>query len=264
MNIGKQLCEAFCDGVSVVEIPTGFSVATAFDDGAGDRIAFYVIRDRESGKFRIEDDGSLVPTLTAMGSKVTEGQRSRVFNGILGSAGVAFDSESGELRTEWIDERDVPFAAMRFVTMLVRVAALWTMRADLVVSTFREDAVSRIKAELGAYASIVEREPVSASLSEFEPDLVVRAKDGIPVAVFVAVSDARLYEAIILRMAADHESHERCSVVAVLDKDGSRMTSRRIRESAHNRLDALPIFYGSESAAVALIGKRASIRERLQ
>lgn len=263
MSLEQQLCKVFCDGITVYEVPAGLAVATAFEDGSGDRLAFYIVRDRETNRYRIEDDGSLVPTLHAIGSKVTDGQRARVFGGIVGQAGVAFDEESGELRSEWVDESEVPYAALRFVTMLMKVSTLWSMRTDLVVNTFREDAISRIKAELGDRMEISERQPVSEKLKEFEADLVLRPTNGLPVAVFVGVSDARLYEAIFLRMAADHEVHEPCSVVAVLDRDASRLTTARMRQRAQNRLDGMPVFYGEESAAVALIAKRASSTARV-
>jgi hypothetical protein len=45
---------------------------TPFEDAVGDRLAFYVVPDEKSGFYSLEDDGSLVPTLIAMGTDVTE------------------------------------------------------------------------------------------------------------------------------------------------------------------------------------------------
>ncbi len=124
MNIERLLCDAFCDGITVEKVPAGLAVATAFEDAAGDRLAFYVVSDKKTGLYRLEDDGYLVPTLIAMGTDVTEGQRARLFQTILKQSGVEFDPNSGELCSELVSEDAVPMAAMRFISMLMRVAAL--------------------------------------------------------------------------------------------------------------------------------------------
>jgi hypothetical protein len=60
----------------------GFAVATPFEDAVGDRMTFYAVPEKQSGFYRLEDDGSLVPTLIARGTDVTEGQRARLFQAI--------------------------------------------------------------------------------------------------------------------------------------------------------------------------------------
>jgi Domain of unknown function DUF1828 len=259
VNIAEILCKTFCDGIAIEEIQGGFSVATGLEDLAGDRVSFYVMRDSNTGLYRLEDDGALVPTLVAMGANVTEGQRRRLFDTILTQAGVEYDDNLGELRTAPIEESDIPRAAIRFMSMLDRVAALSAMRPELVMSTFREDAVRRIKRELDQRVPITEQEPVSPALSEFQPDLILRAPDRAPVAVFVAVSDARLNEAIFLRFVADYEAKEPCSVVALIEREGTRLISGRVRQRAQNRLDAVPVYYGEESAAIARIAREAAL-----
>lgn len=264
MNLSEQLCQVFCDGISVEEVDAGLAVATAFEDVAGDRIGFYLIRDDATGLWRIEDDGSLVPSLIAMGTDVTQGQRARLFGSILASSSAEYDEDAGELKTPLLKEDDVPMAAMRFVSMMVRVAALSAMRPEMVTNTFREDATARIKADLGQRFPLREREPISNALAEFEPDIVLRPLDVPPVAVFIAVSDARVYEAIFLRMAADHEAKEPCSVVALMDHIRSQLVTNKMRQRAENRLDATPVYYGEETAAIERIAKEALMPRSLQ
>src|SRR5262249_1588457 len=144
------------------------------------------------------------------------------------------DPSTGELRTAPLPEGAVAVAAIRFVSMLTRVAALSAMRPELVLNTFREDAIRRIKDELNSKVIIEERRPVSEALAEFEPDLVLRAmtQPRPPVAVFVAVSDARLYEAIFLKLSADYEVSEDCAVVALIEREDTRLVSNRMRQRA--------------------------------
>ena len=57
----KELCEAFCEALNVVEVPAGLAVGTAFLKEDGDRIGFYVIGPDKKGHFFIQDDGTTVP-----------------------------------------------------------------------------------------------------------------------------------------------------------------------------------------------------------
>ncbi|MEQ8389347.1 MAG: DUF1828 domain-containing protein [Alphaproteobacteria bacterium] len=265
MNLEHDLCEYFCDGIQISEVPAGFAVSTAFEDKIGDRIAFYIVRDEQTGLYRLEDDGSLVPELLAMGTKVTEGQRGRVFATILGQSRVTYDEDTGELKSPLMQSQELPQAALGFVSMMMRVSALSAMNPEIVRNTFRDDAIIRITQELGDRVQILTEQAVSPSLGEFIPDVLLSAPGKMPVAVFIAVSDARLYEAIFLRMAADHETKELCSVVALLDRDNSRLVTGKMRQRALNRLDATPVFYGAESEAIARIAKEIpTLRTSLQ
>ena len=263
MNIEQVLCRAFCDGISITQVPSGLAVSTGFEDASGDRIGFYLSRESKSGLWRIEDDGSLVPTLVATGVNVFKGTRAKLFQSLLEQGRIEYDADTAELRTKLLTDEELPGAAMRFVALLLRVASLSVTHPEIVSANFRDDAVARIKQELGQQFFIREDEPLSPGLAEFEPDVLLTAPDLSPVAVFVAVSDQRLYEAIFMQMAAEHEVKIPCSVVALLDRDGSKLTSKKMRERAQNRLDALPVFYNEESQAIARIAKEAYRAHRM-
>ncbi|HVC54034.1 MAG TPA: DUF1828 domain-containing protein [Stellaceae bacterium] len=257
MNVEEALCRAFCDGITVSKVPAGLAVSTGFEDASGDRIGFYLVSDKSTGLYRIEDDGALVPTLVATGVNIFKGARAKVFQSLLAQGRIEFDEASSELRTGLLSETEIPAAAMRFVALLMRVASLSSTSPEMVSASFREDAISRIKADLGASFEIKEDEPVDAALAEFEPDLLLTAVGKNPVAVFVAVSDQRIYEAILMQMAANHEAHVSCSVVALMDRENSRLTTRKMRQRARNRLGAAPDFYGEEGVAVHRIAQEA-------
>jgi hypothetical protein len=255
MNIEKALCEAFCDGISVSKVPAGLAVSTSFEDAAGDRIGFYLTRD--GNDWRIEDDGSLVPTLVATGVNVFVGARARLFKNLLTQGRIEFDDESGELRTGPLKEDEVPAAAMRFVALLIRVASLSATHPEIVSANFREDAIKRIKADLSPSFEIKIEEPLNATLSEFDPDVLLVAPGKLPVAVFIAVSDGRIYEALLMKTTAELENQV-CSVVALIDKEGSKLTTKKMRQRARNRLSAAPEFYGAEGEAVQRLAQEAA------
>jgi len=259
MNIEKTLCEAFCDGITVSRVPAGFAVSTAFEDASGDRIGFYVTRDAAADRYRIEDDGSLVPTLIASGVNILTGTRQQLFGALLKQGNAEYDQKAGELRTLPLAEHDVPLAAMRFVAMMMRIAGLAIAHPQTVTATFRDDAIEHIKTDLsGVFRVETEHTAVSPMLAEFEPDVLLSADGKRPVAVFIAMSDQRLYEAILMQMAARYEAQIECAVVALIDREGSKLTSRRMRQRARNRLDAASDFYGEETAAVARIAREAT------
>lgn len=257
MKVEDALCRAFCDGITVSAVPAGLAVSTAFEDAAGDRIGFYIAQDKSSGLWRIEDDGALVPTLVATGVNVFKGARAKLFQTLLAQGQIEFDEGSGELRTPWLSDDQVPGAAMRFVALMMRVGSLSNTQPELVSANFRDDAIARIRADLGSTFEIKEDEAPNAALAEFEPDVLLVAQDKLPVAVFIAVSDQRIYEAILMQMTADHEAHLPCAVVALIDREGSKLTTKKMRQRARNRLAAAPEFYGEEGVAVSRIAKEA-------
>jgi hypothetical protein len=262
MKIEEALCRVFCDGITVSEVPVGLAVSTPFEDTSGERIGFYLIKDKSSGLYRIEDDGELVPSLMASGTNILKGARGKLFQSLLAQGRIEFDAESGELRTPFLEEAEVPAAAMRFVALLVRVASLSSTHPEMVSKNFRDDALERIRADLSNSFEIREGEEhaLAPSLAEFEPDVYLLAPDKTPVAVFVAVSDQRIYEAILMQMTADHEARVPCSVVSLVDREGSKLTTKRMRQRARNRLGAVPEFYGEETQAVQRIAQEADRR----
>jgi hypothetical protein len=262
MKIEEALCRAFCDGITVSEVPTGLAVSTPFEDTSGERIGFYLVKDKSSGLYRVEDDGELVPGLLAAGTNILKGSRGKLFQSLLAQGRIEFDAENGELRTPLLEEGDVPAAAMRFVALLVRVASLSSTHPETVSKNFRDDALERIRADLSGLFEIREGEdhPLTPSLAEFEPDVYLIAPEKIPVAVFVAVSDQRIYEAILMQMTADHEAMVPCSVVSLVDREGSKLTTKKMRQRARNRLGAAPEFYGEEAQAIQRIAQEAERR----
>jgi hypothetical protein len=129
-------------------------------------------------------------------------------------------------------------------------------------SAFRDDVIKRIRGAVGERATIQEDELVDDHLSEVRPDLVIRAPDRDPVAVFLAQSPQRVNDAIFLQMAALYEAHKPVSVVSLLEFDSS--ISAKLRQRASNRLSAVPIYRNDEDQAVQrivreAIGSRATI-----
>jgi hypothetical protein len=88
---------------------------------------------------------------------------------------------------------------------------------------------------------------------EFPADLLIEAPSRRPAAVYLAMSEQRVLEAVVAQMAVTYESKADFSVIALLEKDSS--VTGGMRQRASNRLTAMPIFEGDEQEAVQRIAR---------
>ena len=72
----EELCTAFCNDITVTDVPVGLAVSTAFRRDDGDKVSFYVVSDN-GGKVHIEDDGATIPYLEEAGVDFETETRSR-------------------------------------------------------------------------------------------------------------------------------------------------------------------------------------------
>jgi len=246
----KELCKAFCDQLQIREVPAGLAVSTAFSFSDSEPVGFYVIGPDALGRYRIEDDGRTIPLIEAEGVDLETSTRQEALSSLLAEYGVEYDYEKGELSTLHLSSDQVPASALKFVALLLRLQDLILLTPERAASTFREDAKRAITAALAKRASIRENEVIAPGI-EFPADLIIQAGSRDPVAVFLAMSEQRVLEAVVVQMALAYEAHISCSVIALLEKDSS--ITKKMRTRASNRLTAMPIFEGDQKAAVQRI-----------
>ena len=259
----EEICRAFCNEIFVKEVPAGLAVGTPFRRSDGDAIAFYVVRNSTApGIAHLEDDGQTMPYLQACGVDFETQTRRKAFDALLTEYGAQFDEGEGVIQTSNMREEDIPRAAISFVALLLRLYDFLLLTQEHVESTFKEDAAKSIKETVGNRAVITENIPVSDKLAEVIPDIVLRAPERTPVAVFLSQSATRVHEAIFLQMAALYEAKEPLSVIALLEEEGT--LSRDMHRRARNRLAAVTSWEGDQGAAIQriereVIGTRAML-----
>lgn len=250
-----ELCRAFCNEISVKEVPAGLAVGTPFRRSDGDVVAFYVMTNSSlPGLARLEDDGTTIPYLQACGVDFETQTRRKALEVLLAEHGAEYDETEGIIHTANMRQAEIPAASLHFVSLLMRIADFLLLREEHVESTFKEDATRRIKEKIGDRAVISENVLVSPQLTEIAPDLVIRAPDRNPVAIFFAQSASRVYDAIILQMTALYEAREPVSVIALLEAENS--VSREMQKRASNRLSAVTFWKGDEVASVQRIERQ--------
>lgn len=231
-------------------MPAGLAVSTAFSFSDSEPVGFYVVGPDALGRYRIEDDGTTIPLIEADGIDLETPTRSDAVDSLLTEYGARYDQERGELTTLHMSADQVPAAAFKFVALLLRLQDLILLTPERAASTFREDASKAIREALGSRAIIRENESIAPGI-EFPADLIIQAGQREPVAVFLAMSEQRVLEAVVAQMAVTYETHSPCSVIALLEKDGS--VTRKMRTRASNRLTAMPIYEGDQRAAIQRI-----------
>jgi hypothetical protein len=241
------LCKAFCDNLSVRTVKGGLAISAPFENASGEPIGFYIVPNG-TGMFHIEDDGTTMPMLEACGVDFTTEARRVGLQELLTECGAIYDGDRGDLRTLPMPEGDIPNAARRFVSLLLRMQDFLMLTQEKVLSAFRADATRHIRSVIGNRATIQDNGIVTESLAEFPADLVIRAPQRDPVAVIFGVSESRVKDALMLQMAAQYEAHVPCSVIALLEHQDALTSKTRAR--AANRLAAVASFRGDEAAAV--------------
>jgi hypothetical protein len=113
------LCRAFCEGLDVHDVPAGLAVRTTFKTTSGDKVGFYIRVD--GGLYRIEDSGTVLPSLEAQGLDFRSGSRADALANLLDEYSVTLDMDDRQFAIDGIEEGDVPQAALRFVAFLLRV-----------------------------------------------------------------------------------------------------------------------------------------------
>jgi hypothetical protein len=247
------LCKAFCENLTVRDVPAGTAVGTPFTTADGDRIGFYIVPD--NGLLRIEDDGLTMPLLEASGLDFNTGTRSQAFDELLSEYGVQLDPETQTFFIPAINEAKLASVAMRFAAFSLRVRDFLLMTEARVVGSFRDDVARLLREAIGSSATIREQESITPTLTDFVADFVLQAPNRFPVGVFLGTSNARVLEAVVVQMRALHETREQCSIIALLERD--RSITSAIRRQASNRLTAVPEFRGDEIAAIQRIAYEA-------
>lgn len=143
MNLRKEICAAFCDGLVVREVPVGYSVSTPVTWFSGDNITFYARVEGE--RARLEDSGSLLFDLEGQGMDFSSENRMEILSGLLAEHGVMLSEEDGVFCTEWVPKGKIAALALPFLTFLARVQDFLFLNRDVVRITFREDLQELVK-----------------------------------------------------------------------------------------------------------------------
>lgn len=254
MGLKEQICEAFCENVQVTAFSGGLAISTPYQNFvSGDPIGIYALGPK-AGAYRLVDNALTIALLETEGATMDAASRRDALAQILEQHGAGYDEEMGEIFKDGVSEADLPKAILEFSALLLRLNDLILLTVDRVRNAFEDDVRAAVRAEMDKrHIRYAEGQPVSEDLSGFTPDMVFYPHNRDPVALFIATNDAKLWQAMLLRIVADSEKHVPLSVIAVLETDTS--VTQKVRLQADNRLDAVPRFRSSPSDTIQRIAR---------
>jgi hypothetical protein len=254
----KQLCSAFCGGLEVHAVPSGFAVSSIFRDNSGDAISFYISETPDG--FRIEDDGDYLSDLAARDIAIDTGARSDMLNAILAEGGAYWDQETFEIRSGVFPKAEIGQRAIGFLSSLIRVRDLELVTRERVRSAFREDFLSAVAGKFSDRVDIIESAAPANDLSEFPADVVLTPKDGgRTAAIYLVNTNDKLNEALLAWRELQDRGTDDVALLAVLEEPDLRQISRRKFQRAQNRSLPMPIFRGDETATMDFIRREMKL-----
>jgi uncharacterized protein DUF1828 len=191
-----DFCRAFCDLMALNEVPIGYVLRTPFRRPDGDPIAIY-LRRSEQGTYRLEDDGQTIALLADGGVDFDSETRYEVFTDLLKEHDARWDENESLIHTDYLSEQDVPFAAVSFSALLLRVIDMTFLASHRVRSTFKDDLIALVERQFGAAVRIELDSALQNSMRDYPVDIIVRSNDGRALAIFAATSELKALEAIL-------------------------------------------------------------------
>ena len=221
------LCSAFCQGLTVRDVPVGLAVGTPFKQANGDAIGFYVVYDKENrSTARLEDDGLTLPSLEAAGFDLSGGPRLEALASLLRQAKVSLDADEALFHTPYTPLDRLPSLALQFVGFLIRAQELVLLTRENVEATFKDDVIRAVRSHFVGRAQVLVDKFAEEIIPNAPSDVVIVPEEGIPLAIFIGTSDTKALEALLL--SSDVLAKLTKSVHVMLVVDSPR--PRRIRE----------------------------------
>ena len=227
------LCKAFCAGLNVTKVPVGYAVSQTSWEFGDDPICIYIVGPDIDGLWTIQDDGTTVPYIEASGADLDLPVRARAFQGILDDYDAVYDEISCELKSRHIPESAISDVALRFFGVITRVQDLAMMNRERAQQTWTEELERDLEKALAGKGTITKGTSLTPDLIHYPPDMIVQSDGRPPVAVFFGVSDAKAYEALLLRTQAKYHFGLDYPVILVLENDNSISRKQRLRADAN-------------------------------
>ena len=257
--IKDQLCKAFCGGLVVEHVHAGWAIIAPFQMPDGDAIRFYLMRGAE-GKVWLEDDGTQVGMLEAEGVPLAKsGTRRAQFDELLLAHGASYSDKTGLITSPEFDAGNAAEPALKFLALMLRIQDFALLSVEKVRSTWREDVVRDLHAAFDGKARIEESAAVSSKFRNWPADVVITAKDASPTAVFMATSNSKGLQALVLKMELEKYQHIGCNVILIVESSKKNELTEPTYALAQARLDKVVSYVGAEDDAISAVGKVAQV-----
>ena len=250
-----DICNAFCQPISLRRVPIGYVLRTPFRRADGDPIAVYLRRDETNlqEQYRLEDDGQTIGFLETSGVDLDTETRMQALADMLREHNAYYDQEAVILHTDYMSELEIPMACVRFAALMVRIHDLLLLASNIVRSTFREDLIEMAKRQFGE-AAVEVNKPLLASMKDYIVDIIVRAPDQRVLAIFAATSEIKALEALLFQFQCKQRDITAVKAMLVLESAKPRDIRTRTLSRVMN----------SDLTLASMDGEEIAIRQKMQ
>lgn len=194
MNVQSDICAAFCDQLSIREVPIGYAIKTPFAWLQGEPLV--VFGEVTGNLVRMRDSGDTLISLEDEAGDLTSDTRIDAMRSIAFAHGVKFDEDNSLFTSEWVDISQFGDSAIRFMSFLNRLQDVALLSRERVTNAFREDLIEAVQERFGGRYQVGVREPISAEYPEYTADIIVRS-DTVQAAIYAATTEVNVLEALL-------------------------------------------------------------------
>lgn len=211
----ELLCKAFCDAITVTEIPSGFAIRTGFKRGA-DHLGLFAIRKTFHPELmRLEDDGLTVATLADEGVDVFEGHRAQILSQLMQELNIQYDEEEATFHTPFMKMEEAAKAVTPFLSFLLRIQDFKFLTRARIEETFKADVITALRNHFAGRADLSLSEPATHDLMNYVADVVIRPPHLPPLAIYIGSSETKALEALVFAQEVEIK-HLTCNVMLVV------------------------------------------------
>lgn len=241
------LCRAFCDSLDVRNIPSGYAITTPYSFDDGDPLIVYAMTVR-AGVYRLEDAGVQIPMLLGSGVNIGEGLRSEAFDALLTEYGLTFDADAMVVKTGEVAEVDIGAATLNMVAFLLRLQDFMLLTPERVKRTWQDDALRSIHEKFDGIGRVEEHAPVLPEARSMPADAVVHFNEPgtTPLAIFLATSDSKALQALVLKMELEKYQQQPVTVVLLVERAKQNPLREATYAMSQARLDEVLTYRGAE------------------
>lgn len=232
MSVQKKICAAFCEGLSVREVPLGYAIRTPFTWLHGEPLI--VFGEKFDGLIRMRDAGDTLALLEDVAGDLSSGTKMDALRQIASEHGVTFDEENTLFVSEWAEEGQLGDAAIRFMSFLNRVQDMSLLSRDKVTNAFRDELTEAIKEHFsGQQYEVGVRDSISEDHKEYTADVIIRTAQK-QAAIYAAVSEVNVLEALLTEQVFGRDQEVKTVPFVVYEDFLQSKISAKTRRRAMN------------------------------
>lgn len=232
MTVQNKICEAFCEGLSVREIPLGYAITTPFRWIHGEPLIVY--GERSDGMVRMRDAGDTLALLEDVAGDLTTDTKMDAMRQLATEHGVAFNEENSLFLGEWTEEDNLGIAAINFMSFLNRIQDLSFLSRERVSNAFREQLTEAIKERFSDRFHVGVREAVSNEHKEYTADIIIKNAK-VQAAIYAATSEVNALEALLADQVFGRDySLKTVPIIVYEDLFQNKVSSRTKRRVANS------------------------------